>query len=80
MGKQRSNYTQETHLFDTDSKYLHRYSELMKEARIWNNSGQYWLAKQCTILANQLLQGDASVINTIIKTEDHFYKTKTCGL
>jgi hypothetical protein len=76
MGKQRSNYRQETHLFSIDSHCFHRYHELQKEARIWNNSGQYWLAKQCTILANQLLQGDASVINAIIKTEEHFYKTK----
>ena len=66
----------ETHLFDVDSKYLHRYSELLKEARIWNNSGQYWLGKQCEILAGKLLRGEESVVTTIIKTEDHFYKTK----
>ena len=64
------------HLFDVDSKYLHRYSELMKESRIWNNSGQYWLGKQCEILANKLLAGDTSAFTTIVKTEGHFYKTK----
>ena len=76
MGKRRSNFKQETHLFDTDIQCLQRYHELLKESRIWNNSGQYFLGKQCEILASKLLQGDNSSANIIIKTEDHFYKTK----
>ena len=76
MGKRRSNYKRETHLFDTNKKCLHRYYELLKEARVWNNSGQYWLGTQCEILAGKLLRGEESAVTTIIKTEDHFYKTK----
>lgn len=69
-------YKQETHLFEIDSKSCQRYNELCKEARIWDNMGQYWLAKQTNLLAKQLLDGDASVVNDIVKSEDHFWKTK----
>ena len=74
--KHHKHHKRETHLFDADSKYLLRYSELMKEARIWNNSGQYWLGKQCEIFANKLLAGNTSYFTHIVKTEEHFYKTK----
>ena len=67
---------QEVHLFQIDGHSYRRYNELCKETMIWNNMGQYWLAKQTDLLANQLLQGDASVVNDIVKTEDYFKKTK----
>ena len=67
---------QEVHLFEIDGHSYRRYNELCKEARVWDNMGQYWLAKQTDLLAKQLLQGDASVVNDIVKTEDHFWKTK----
>ena len=64
------------HLFETNVECHRRYYELLKEARIWNGQGQYWLANQCKILSDQLLQGDASVVTTIVKTDQHFVKTK----
>ena len=53
MGK----YTAGPHYFLTNPQCHHRYYELLKEAVIWNGSGQYWLAKECELLATQLLNG-----------------------
>ena len=66
----------EKHYFFTNDECHHRYYELLKEAIIWNNTGQYWLARECELLANKLLKGDSNVVNVIVKTEGHFYKTK----
>ena len=52
------------------------YLELLKEARTWNGSGQYLLAKECEILATKLLNGSTEHVNVIVKTENNFYKTK----
>ena len=69
-------YKPEKHLFDKDTHSLHRYNELCKEARTWNNMGQYWLAKATQIQADQLFNGKILCKDIIIKTEDFFWKTK----
>ena len=74
MGKNKN--IAESHYFETNSECHRRYYELLKDAARWNGQGQYWLANECKILARQLLQGDESVVTTIIKSEDHFVKTK----
>ena len=66
-------HKQEKHLFDYDVEAHHRYEELLKESRIWNNMGQYWLGKQCSLLADRLLQGDESAKSLIVKTENHYF-------
>jgi len=72
MGK----YTAGPHYFLTNPQCHHRYYELLKEARTWNGAGQYWLAKECELLATQLLNGSTEHVNVIVKTENNFYKTK----
>ena len=69
-------YKQEPHYFETDAYAHKRYNELLKEANVWQGQGQYWLANQCDILANMLLGGDTSKIDTVVKSEDHFRKTR----
>ena len=65
------------HYFMTDLHSHHRYNELLKEASNWNGMGQYWLGKQCEILATKLLQGNnETLLNQKIKSEEHFWKTK----
>ena len=76
MGFKRQSYKQEIHLFDTDTHCHHRYNELLKEARIWNNSGQYWLGREAEILAEQLLKGNKSAATKIVRTEQFFQKTR----
>ena len=69
-------FKQEPHYFETDAVASKRYNELLKEANVWQGQGQYWLAHQCRILSTMLLKGDTSKIDVIVKSEDHFWKTK----
>ena len=39
-------YKREKHLLEIEAGYNLIYERLLKEARIWNNSGQYWLANE----------------------------------
>ena len=68
-------YLNKKHSFETDIESHRKYVELLKEARIWNSMGQYWLGKQTELIANNLLNGE-NCVNKIIQTEDFFYKTK----
>lgn len=72
MGK----YTAEPHYFLTNHRCHHRYYELLKEAQVWSASGQYWLSRECELLAQQLLNGSQGHVNVTVKTENSFYKTK----
>ena len=69
-------FKHEPHYFETDAVASKRYNELLKEANVWQGQGQYWLAHQCRILSTMLLNGDTSKIDVIVKSEDHFWKTK----
>tara|TARA_B100001094_G_C18189868_1_gene806381 strand:- start:4489 stop:4713 length:225 start_codon:yes stop_codon:yes gene_type:complete len=51
------------------------YQSLLKEARMWNNSGQYWLGKEAEKKAAGLLNGQLEQAMTITKTEQFFFKT-----
>ena len=53
------------------------YQRLLKEARIWNNSGQYWLADESTKKASQLLNGTTDGSERATKTENFFYNKYT---
>ena len=72
MGK----YKHEEHYFETDTHCHLRYHELLKEARVWNNSGQYWLGREAELLAEQLLNGNKSAATTIVRTEQHIRETR----
>jgi len=72
MGK----FKHEEHYFETDTHCHRRYHELLKEARVWNNSGQYWLGREAEILAEQLLNGNKSAATTIVRTEQHIRETR----
>ena len=70
------NQKPEKHFLEENIDYHIKYIELCKQARVWQNSSQYWLAKECEILATQLLNGSTEHVNVIVKTENNFYKTK----
>ena len=76
MVKSKQTHDTGPHIFLTRPDLHHRYQELLKEARIWNNSGQYWLGREAEILAEQLLKGNKSAATKIVKTEQHFQKTR----
>ena len=70
------NQKPEKHFLEENIDYHIKYIELCKQARVWQNSSQYWLAKECEILATQLLNGSTEHVNVIFKTENNFYKKK----
>ena len=66
----------EKHFLEKNSKYIVIYYILLKEARVWNGSGQYWLGKESEKRAKYLLEGDVKSYEEYPKSEDLFYKTK----
>mgnify|MGYP001163727679 CR=1 FL=1 len=69
------------HLFETEPEYLIIYLDLLKQERIWRNTGQYYLAKVCLGRALQLLNGDITEAHKVVSSEglycpvrkDHLY-------
>lgn len=43
---------------ELNPEYNLKYYELLREARIWNNSGQYWLAQEADRRSKCLLNGN----------------------
>ena len=71
MRKRREN------LLENNPEYNIEYNKLLKEARIWNNMGQYWLARKTEIKAEYIVKEEIEEYNKlIIKSEDLLYKTK----
>ena len=76
MVKSKQTHNEGPHLFLSRPDLHHRYHELLKEARVWNNSGQYWLGRESEILAEQLLNGKEEAATKIVRSEQLFQKTK----
>ena len=70
------NFLKEKHLFNHDIKYNLEYNRLLREANLWNSSGQYWLGEECERLAKSLLNENTDEYGTIVKSETFFFKTK----
>ena len=51
-------YKREPHFLELNPIYNHKYHELLREALIWNNSGQYWLSQEAERRAKCLLNGN----------------------
>ena len=66
----------EEHFLVKNPKYNIIYISLLKEAAIWNNSGQYWLGKIAENKAAALLNGNVEDCRKITKSEDYIFKTK----
>ena len=62
-------------IVDNPSYYI-IYHTLLKDARVWNCMGQYWLSKECLDRAKRLLDGNTEDLKYPIKSEELFYKTK----
>ena len=73
-------YKREKHLMEKQPEYNLIYQRLLKEARVWNNSGQYWLGAESMRKAKQFLNGDISECNVPNKSENLFYNKHTMKL
>jgi len=54
----RSKHRQSNTFLQDNPEYHLKYNELLKEARIWNNSAQYWMSLEAGRRAKCLLNGD----------------------
>ena len=54
MNRKRRGHKRIPHLLETNSEYNQIYQRLLKEARFWNNSGQYWLGNEASKKAKHL--------------------------
>ena len=69
------------HLFETNPEYNLIHQDLLKQERVWRNTGQYYLAKIYEVRAARLLNGDISEAHKAVSTEglycpvrkDHLY-------
>ena len=68
-------YTSKDNFLISNPEYNILYQNLLKEERVWNNSGQYWLGKEAEKKAIGLLNGNLEQAKVITKTEQFFYKT-----
>ena len=48
----------EPSFIESNPEYLLIYNRLIKEAKFWNNSAQYWLGKEAKRRSECLLRGD----------------------
>ena len=69
-------YHQRKSLIQTNTFYNIQYQRLIKEARIWNSSGQYWLGNEAERRAIALLNNNISEYKTIKHSNELFWKTK----
>ena len=69
----RSAPVQKNNFLEENPEYHLKYYELIKDARIWNNSGQYWLGKEATRRAKCLLQGDITGYDKVIHSHELHY-------
>ena len=66
----------EEHFLSKNPEYNIIYHTLLKEARVWNSIGQYWLGKDCERRATALLNNNIEEYKIKGKSEELFYKTK----
>ena len=52
------------------------YYQLIKEAKFWNNSGQYWLGKETYQRAQHLLNGEVEQSMKPIQSERLYYEKR----
>jgi hypothetical protein len=66
------------HLFETDPNMLIEYLQIQKEERVWRNSGQYYMARECQRRSLALLNENIADFKTHLKTESLYCPTKKC--
>jgi len=58
MNHRRHQHQSQNTFLQDNPKYHIKYYALRKEARVWNNTGQYWLGQEANRRAASLLNGD----------------------
>ena len=58
---------------ELNDDYHIMYYRLLKEAKIWNGNGQYWLSKETENRAKNLLNGNLTEALKPIRSETLYY-------
>ena len=72
-------YKRKLHLFEVHPEYLLIYQGLLKDERIWSNSGQYYMARECDRRAKCLLNENITDYDKITHTEELYCPTRKCN-
>ena len=62
-------YKREKNFLELNDDYNLIYQRFLKDARIWNGIGQYWLGNEYTKRANNLLNGNVEDALKPVKSE-----------
>jgi len=73
MNRRRHQHQSRNTFLQDNPEYHIKYYELRKEARVWNNSGQYWLSQEANRRAACLLNGDVDGYKTLKHSHDLCY-------
>ena len=63
----------EPSFLELNNEYLLMYMRYLKEERVWESTGQYWLAKETNIRAKALLNGNVEDALKPIRSEKLFF-------
>ena len=63
----------EQSFLELNNEYLLMYMGFLKEERVWESTGQYWLAKETSIRAKALLNGNVEDALKPIRSEKLFF-------
>ena len=63
----------EKSFLELNDEYLLMYMRYLKEERVWESTGQYWLAKETGIRAKALLNGNVEDALKPIRSEKLFF-------
>jgi len=66
-------YKREKNFLELNDKYNLMYLQLLKDARIWNSTGQYWLGSENTRRAISLLNGNVADALIPIRSENAYF-------
>ena len=70
----RRHHQQPQNTFLQDNPEYHiKYYELLKEARVWNNTAQYWLGQETNRRAACLLNGDIEGYKLVRHSDELYY-------
>tara|TARA_B100000686_G_C16154748_1_gene648541 strand:+ start:238 stop:450 length:213 start_codon:yes stop_codon:yes gene_type:complete len=63
----------EKSFLELNNEYLLMYMKYLKEEKIWESTGQYWLAKETSNRAKALLNGNIEEGTKPIRSEKLYY-------
>ena len=77
MGRRNNSTNTNSKFLMENPDYLLHYNDFLKTAKVFQDSGQYWLSKEYYNKASFLLRGDVNNGMKYVKTESFIYNKNT---